>query len=268
MSTLFSPNKDFIHLQSQPNFPNEDLTKGNAELLKYILGHSVGLDAYTAELTSKQRYIHLLANKAMVLLGSKTHYDPTELFAFSHGFASFETISDMVRPTPTSNIAAASARVSEFFIDTRSELAIRRDQPTEAKDEFDIAFEKELLGIDEEPQGLGIDEENEVLYFDSVHNPEDDASDEDKLPFPLRIPLTQAMEDALRGIQTHTLVVTGRDRAHPEEIFTTRHTILPNQYPNVYDTVIAVGDKRHETMVQLQLRIAGASLARTLQTRD
>ena len=225
----------------QPRFPMEDLSKDNTAVLKYTLEHAAGLKAYSKELEDKQRYIYLIANRAIRLLGLPAQDTLPAFYAFSNGFAGFETISDLVHPARAYDITLANTRVTQFFIDPRSL--------------FDINVDREIFAPAEQAaQSNGQVEEDETVELDGGGM--------------FRMPLTPAMEEALTGKPTVQLITTGHDRPHPEEAFTKRHGILPEQYPNTYDVIVAMGEVRHETMGQLQMRVAGAGLARTLQTRD
>lgn len=131
MNKILSPDQHIIQLHMQPDFPMVDLTEDNTEMLKYILGHAAGLEAYTRDLADKQRFIHQIANRAARLLGLHTQYDPAELYAFSNGFAGFETISDLVHPARVYDLASANAQVAKFLVDTR--------------DIFDIEVESQIF---------------------------------------------------------------------------------------------------------------------------
>lgn len=78
--------------------------------------------------------------------------------------------------------------------------------------------------------------------------------------------LTPSMESALSGVPNKTIDgQTTHDALNPEQLFAATHAALPKCYPNTYDLLVTIGEVRNETLAQLQLRIAGASLARALQ---
>lgn len=118
-----------IHLQEQPDFPTVDLSSDNAEILKVILkaGDS-GLDTRARELYDVQRNIYHLACSALHLLGVKMGNEPRELYAFSHGFVSFDTINDLVHKPRVYQARPALAFASKYLVDTRSLFDIDMDQ--------------------------------------------------------------------------------------------------------------------------------------------
>lgn len=234
------PPTRIMRLHNQPDFPTVDLDPDNTEMLKYILGRNKGLEAYAAHIQEAQRVIHQIANRAAVLLGMHTRYNPAELQSFSHGFAGFDTISDLVHPPRVYTFLAANERVAHYLVDTRSEVLMAAEEIlSETRDEELVEEESEVIRID--------DGEEYAKY---------------------RMELTPAMEDSLRGVPT--TVVAGGDRmlANPEKLFTEFSHVLPEQLPNTFDVVVHMGEVRGESGVQLQMRIAGAGLARTLQTLD
>lgn len=127
MSELHIPNKRLIKLELQPDFPAVDLNDNNTHMFKQILRTEDGLAAYSEQLQDKQRYIHMIADRALNIMGIKTRYEQGELAAFSRGFASFETINDIVHPPRAYDIKTASARVAELLIDTRDSLEIEME---------------------------------------------------------------------------------------------------------------------------------------------
>lgn len=244
MSKLLSPDQHIMRLHMQPDFPMEDLTKDNTEMLKRILVNNVGVNVYTSHLQGQQRYIHQIANRAINMLGMKTYYNPDELHAFSHGFVGFEAINDLVHPPRVYDFATANSRVAQYLVDTR--------------DSFDIELERDVLTPAEQAAQQDDEEVDEIILINGGRGGGGE----------YRVTLTPAMEDALRGIPTIQVSPTIQSRADPEKIFTERHDMLPKQYPNTYDVVVYMGERRGETMAQLQMRVAGAGLARTLQTND
>lgn len=230
MSALQPPQR-IMQLEMQPHFPMEDLSDGNSEILKLILRHNAGVDAYANQLQDRQRYIHLIADKALRLLGIPTVYDRDELFSFSHGFVGFETISDLVHGPRVYDYELAADRVAQFFVDTR--------------DLFDIELEREIYG-----PAATIDEK-------SYEQPTIESDG-------LRLEVPDTLYSALAEPQKPI----GHDKPKPENVFTERHHALAENYPNTFDVITAMGVARGETMSQLQVRTAGAGLARLLQTLD
>lgn len=240
MTNLHIPKRHIIRLEMQPHFPMEDLSSDNTEVLKYMLSNEAGLAAYTDQLKDHQRYIHFIANRALRMLGIRTQYTPAELYAFSHGFAGFETIGDLVHEPRAYSYEPAVSRVAQFFVDTR--------------DLFEIELDREIYAPSQQAAAED-DGDNEVINWLEGGQ--------------FRMTLTPAMEDAFNGVPSMPAggPVT-HDRPDPEKAFTGRHSILPEHYPNTYDVVVSMGEVRGETMEQLQMRVAGAGLARTLQTLD
>ena len=195
-----------------------------------MLANEPGVDAYGKNLEQSHYYIYAVANRAMRMMGIQTTHSPQELRAFSHGFAGFETMSDLVHEPRMYATAPAARRAAELLIDTRSLSDIER----EAKLATPADDDDEIIG-----EG------------------------------PHRLLLTPAMHDALRGIPSLPYgEATGHDKRDIEAVFTERHTLLAQKYPRTFDVIVSMGEARNETMAQLQLRIAGASLARTLQAED
>lgn len=117
-----------ISLQMQPNFPHEDLSDNNTAILEYILQTDDGLDAHAERLQHSQRQIHLIANRALQILGIKTRYAEEELLSFSRGFAGFEIINDLVHPPRTYDMSLARHRVEKLFIDTRDFFELQLEE--------------------------------------------------------------------------------------------------------------------------------------------
>lgn len=224
MNNESTPKLHIIQLNKQPLFPMEDLNTDNAEVLKYVLANEPGVDVYSRQLEKSQHYLYRVANRALRMLGVQSTYSPGELRAFSHGFAGFEVISDLVHEPRAYAVAPAAGRVAEFLVNSAN-----------VTDSY----------IDD-------DEITETIGEGSY-----------------RMLLTPRMEDALKGIPSLPIDgQIGHDATEPEKLFTTRHAILPQKYPNTYDVIVSMGEARNETIAQLQLRVAGAGLARTLQTND
>lgn len=126
MSEVIKPS--FIHYEMQPDFPEVDLTENNAQLLSFQLRQETGIDGHVQQLQHHQRQIHLISNRALNMLGIKTRFAEEELYSFSHGFATFETISDMVHPPRVYNIQQAAGKVAQMFVDTRDFFEIELEE--------------------------------------------------------------------------------------------------------------------------------------------
>lgn len=219
------PPRHITRLHEQPAFPNEDLSDDNTHWLKYLMASEGGVMAQAETLRTRQRYLMQVASRALYIMGVKNELSPAAKFAFGHGFAGFETISDLVHPPRIYNAEVARLRAEQFLIDTR--------------DEMDVALDGLLTGTDQ----------NETIS----HNGTYDGA--------YRMALTPDMQEIL-GIDTSD------SRGDAEKVFTERHSILPQQYPNTYEVVVHMGEVRGESLTVLQMRVAGAGLARTLQTLD
>lgn len=220
------PPRRITRLHEQPSFPNEDLSDDNTHWLKYLMASEGGVMAQAETLREHQQHLIQIAIRALYTMGIRNDLSPAAKFAFSHGFAGFETISDLVHPPRIYNAEVARLRAEQFLIDTR------------ARDAMDVALEQLLNG-----------DGNETLSLDGKYDGWN------------RMALTPEMEESLGITDSQIDDDAGK-------VFTERHKMLPTQYPNTYDVVVHMGEVIGEPLNLLQLRVAGASLARTLQTLD
>lgn len=140
MSELYIPKpRSVIKLEMQPDFPNEDLNQSNTSMLKHIIGKEAGVATEAERLQVDQRYVHLIADQALKVMGIKTRYAEEELYAFSHGFASFETINDMVHPPRLYNMQAAQTQVQRLFVDCRESFEREMEELLTFNGEMPIA---------------------------------------------------------------------------------------------------------------------------------
>lgn len=107
---------EFIHLSAQPNFPSEDLTDSNAEVLSHILSDESGLEVHARSLETHQCGIYHVAQRALSDAGIRLRYDEDELAAFSKGFTTFETISALVQPPRAYDVVTASRRALHLLV--------------------------------------------------------------------------------------------------------------------------------------------------------
>lgn len=237
MEHLNIPQPRISRLTHQPNFPHEDLTTDNAEMMKYLLVTDSGLDSYAEMLAPKQRYVYEIARKAILSLNIDSPPGPKQLAAFSHGFAGMEIMTDIVHERPTYPNELAAAKVADIFIDTRSL--------------DDIQIERELLN-------------------DASKLP-DDILEDGLLPRYLQ---TSTDSYAELPPETLSLFITrkrhegkpvGHDKPNPERKLATQHGEFQAKNPNTADVIISLGEKRQEAMPELHMRLAGAALARSLQ---
>lgn len=156
MSELHLPKHHLIALEPQPFFPYTDLSDDNSDMLREILAHGnaarTGLQAQSEHLAEAQRYIHYIADFALKLSGIATRYDEDELAAFSHGFATFETINIVVKPTGMYDMAAARRAVHQLFVDstdgTELELQEMIAAAREGRDIQEISRDRALADIE------------------------------------------------------------------------------------------------------------------------
>lgn len=141
-----------IQLDYQNDFPDVDLSESNAHMLKYLLRAEPGVIAKGIELEQHQRYIHMIADQALKLSGIETRYAEEELRAFSHGFASFETINDLVHPARLYSIAKARQTVAQLFVDTRDGFELEVEElyraDKEGREPLPASRDKPLLAVE------------------------------------------------------------------------------------------------------------------------
>lgn len=285
MNKFISPDRHFMNLKMQPDFPAEDLTKDNAHVLEHTLSNEPGFAAHVYERQARQQYIYQIANRAARLLGFDTRHSAPQLQAFSGGLSAIEAISDLVHPTLTLNDKRVIVFTEPLFVDTRSS--------------FDVGIERAIFAPAERAEQLDT-EPREIFTYESFVTAEevatanaktaaeakaraeararerennndtskDQGEDADILPFPLRVDLTPTMEDALRHVPTVQAVENTVDQPDPEKILIECHKILPGQLPNTFDVIVAMSRAHRETKAQLQMRLAGAGLALLLQTHN
>jgi len=86
-----------IVLEPQPDFPGEDLTDHNAEIIGgYYLQHTPGLRGEAERLYDHQRTLFELAHLSLLLRGITIDNAPTEYRSFVQGFACYELIQTLV----------------------------------------------------------------------------------------------------------------------------------------------------------------------------
>jgi len=86
-----------ILLETQPDFPAEDLSEHNADMLgTYYLRHTIGLEGETERLFEHQRALFELAQLALWLRKIKIDDAPKEYRSFTRGFASYELVQSLV----------------------------------------------------------------------------------------------------------------------------------------------------------------------------
>lgn len=87
-----------ITLENQPDFPSEDLTEKNADMLSgYYLEHTDGLDQAAEQLFDHQRDLFSVALQALWLRNVEVPDRPSHYRSFIHGFASYDLIQTLVK---------------------------------------------------------------------------------------------------------------------------------------------------------------------------
>ena len=89
-----------IVLETQPDFPGEDLSEQNADMLGlHYLRNTVGLEGETERLFEHQRALFELAQLTLWLRGIKINDAPKEYRSFTGGFAAYELVQSLVTGT-------------------------------------------------------------------------------------------------------------------------------------------------------------------------
>lgn len=242
MPELITPSSSkIVRLHEQPHFPAEDLTEDNKEVLVYTLSSEAGVAAFADILQEHQRFLYQIAQAGLSQLGHKSKYDPRGLSAFSHGFAGFEAISDLVHKPRIYDSSLAVGQVARFLVDTSP----RPDEPTD--------------GMDAEIK----------QFFDRL-KPEQDVEADENLLEP-DYPSTEIPKDILRSLadaKRQRLQITDRHKPDADKMFADRQGVIPSRFPNTAEVLMTIGVKRGEDAGQIQARMAGAQFARTLQSID
>lgn len=86
-----------IILETQPDFPGEDLSENNAQILgTYYLRHTIGLEGEAERLFEHQRALFELAQLALLLRNIQIDDAPKEYRSFTQGFAAYELVQSLV----------------------------------------------------------------------------------------------------------------------------------------------------------------------------
>jgi hypothetical protein len=88
----------FIHLEPQSDFPASDLTDDNDDILVHVLSDEAGVESHAIYLQQYQRALYETAHMALLYCDYPAENSFDEYQAFTRGFATFETISSLVRP--------------------------------------------------------------------------------------------------------------------------------------------------------------------------
>jgi hypothetical protein len=104
-----------IVLEQQPDFPSEDLSEHNADMLRYYLRTEAGLDAEVTRLFVHQRTLFEMARLTLWLRNIDIDDAPQEYHSFTHGFAAYEMIQSVVTGAPY-DISLAAQHVNTDLI--------------------------------------------------------------------------------------------------------------------------------------------------------
>lgn len=86
-----------IVLEAQPDFPAEDLSAHNADMLgMYYLRHTIGLETEAERLFDHQRALFEVAQLSLWLRNIIIDDAPKEYRSFTHGFAAYELVQALV----------------------------------------------------------------------------------------------------------------------------------------------------------------------------
>lgn len=237
----YSP-PEITKLEIQPSFPSEDLTDKNTELIRHALSHDFGLDIHANRLTKDHSHLYATTVRALELINVRIKPGPNTLHSFSHGFAGLEVISDMVHPTtrPSLVTGVAVERVANSLIDTR---------PGD-----EIEFEH-------------------MAQFDSDQNLPDNMITDGVRPRFMKhdddiVDLPPTLANFLIRRHKEETIVPNRDLADAPKKIAEHYTQVTQEYPNVVDVMTEIGNARSETIPELTSRLAGMSIAHSLQVRD
>lgn len=108
-------------IESQPNFPREDLTDDNADLLELMLqNEDVLLRGHWA--AEEAAWLYNYAHPAARQAGGRLAAVEPHLSAFSHGVAAYEAIAALVQATPAEQTAESLLVVKANALTLRSHL--------------------------------------------------------------------------------------------------------------------------------------------------
>jgi len=96
--------KLLLGLESQANFPHEDLTDGNAAVLELLLQND-GLLLQGHAIAEEAAWLYSYSHPAARQAGQRVAAVESHLDAFSHGVAAYEAIAALVQATPAERTA-------------------------------------------------------------------------------------------------------------------------------------------------------------------
>ena len=172
MSLEMPHDKKLVYLESQPRFPSEDVSAGNAEVIGLLLRENPGIVGQSRFLQAHQRVLHHIATVSMRRGGIRMETSPETYGGFTLGFSALDVITMLLRGRALTMQLAARQFAALYpahpfmedptifeslrFIQTMddapqpvlSEAAIFEDAP-EAAAEKPSPIDVQLLGIEE-----------------------------------------------------------------------------------------------------------------------
>jgi hypothetical protein len=115
----------------QPNFPNEDLSESNADMLELMLANKELLQL-SHEAVEQLSWIFRVGHPSIVFSASHIFDEDERLAALNHGVVSFEAITAMV---------GGNAMDSDLFPTNREASRLLQLKPTRLSNYFDEALE-------------------------------------------------------------------------------------------------------------------------------
>lgn len=112
---------NFVTLESQSDFPREDVTENNADMLELLLLHdaTIELSHISAE---KISYLYRLGHKTLVITAEPHFDDSQRSAAFSQGIKTFEAIAALIRPDFDISKHGNKPHIDSEIIGTRQHL--------------------------------------------------------------------------------------------------------------------------------------------------
>lgn len=254
------------YLQDQPDFPLEDLTEDNADFLADTLPFNPGVDQYAGEITASQRSLHDLAVKALAASGARTQPGLSSLYAFSHGFASFETMYDLIHGEPTDGqikiygkrrLDEGVGSIGQYFINLKAS-----DEPeAEPEDDFELSLLEAFPELNDTPPSDD-DWQDPVAAREERQQADLDLIKREHPGVAVSPAIAQHWADLIRREKAHF----EHHLPHAEKIFIEHQERLADSLPNTFDTLVAIGQAKKETAPQVAIRLAGAALAHALKS--
>lgn len=111
-----------LGLESQPNFPREDLTDGNAAVLELLLQNG-GLLLRSHQAAEAAAWLYAYAHPSARQAGQRVAAVDAHLPAFSHGISAYEAIAALVQAAPTEHTEQSLQMVTNNALKLRTVLS-------------------------------------------------------------------------------------------------------------------------------------------------